>query len=174
MTERPLPGEFMLYFQKYIDLAPEETCVASLLSSWQHAENFFANLTDADGDTAYAAGKWTVKQMLLHLADAERIFLYRALRIARKDTRELSGFDENSYADAAEVGHRTLTDVLDEWRTTRLASLSFYKGLDPIALTRRGTVNGGASSVRALAFIMAGHGEHHINVLISKYGFAAV
>ena len=174
MTERPIPGEFMAYYQKYVDLAPAETCLATLEISWEHAKKFFAQLSDADGDTAYAAGKWTVKQMLLHLADAERIFLYRALRFARKDTRELSGFDENSYAAAAEVSHRTLTDLFAEWQTTRQASIAFFGGLDPVALTRRGSANGGLSSVRALAFIIAGHGEHHISVLIARYGFGAV
>ena len=171
MTERPIPGEFMPYYQKYVDLAPSETCVETLQASWQHAENFFSDITDADGDTAYAVGKWTVKQMLLHLADAERIFLYRALRFARKDLRELSGFDENSYADVAEVSHRTVTDLFEEWCASRQASLTFFKGLESVALTRRGSANGGASSVRALAFIIAGHGEHHISVLKARYGF---
>jgi uncharacterized damage-inducible protein DinB len=170
MTERPFPGEFKTYYQKYVELAPGDTCVETLDKSWQHVEHFFKNVDDTKGDYQYAAGKWTIKQIILHLIDAERIFLYRALTFARRDVTELPGFDENAYADIAETEHRLLSDLLDEWRATRLSTLLFYKGLIPDTLTRRGTANGGLHSVRAMAFIISGHGEHHLGVLKERYG----
>lgn len=123
----------------------------------------------AAGGLTYAPGKWTLKEIVGHLADDERIFTYRALCIARGDPRELPGFDENLYVAGAAFEERPLAGLLAEYRAVRQATLELFGGLPAEAWLRRGIVNGYTASARGLAFHIAGHELHHIRVLREKY-----
>ena len=118
----------------------------------------------------YAAGKWSVAEVVGHLADAERVFSYRALRIARGDETPLPGFDENAYVPAGRFDRRPIADVVDEFTAVRHATLALLRGLPEDTLTRTGTASGYAVSARALAWIIAGHELHHRAVLRERYG----
>ncbi len=118
----------------------------------------------------YAPGKWSVTEVIGHLADAERVFLYRALRFSRGDQTPLPGFDENAYVAAAGFDDRPIAEVLDEYAAVRRASICFFRSLTADAWTRRGTANGHPVSVRAFAYIVAGHERHHLAVLRDRYG----
>lgn len=117
----------------------------------------------------YAPGKWTLKEVIGHLIDDERIFAYRALCIARGDDRPLAGFDENAYVAATRFESRDLRSLIDEYRTVRAASVSFFASLSTEEWLRRGIVNGYEASVRGLAFHMAGHELHHLHVIRERY-----
>lgn len=121
-------------------------------------------------DYAYAPGKWTVKKLLNHIVDTERIFIYRALCIARGDQTPLPGYDENDYAEAAQVGHRSLVDLAHEFQSVRSATLSLFNSFGEHELLRTGIANGNAMSVNAIGFIIIGHALHHEVVARERYG----
>jgi uncharacterized damage-inducible protein DinB len=129
--------------------------------------------TEADGARRYAPGKWSVKEVLGHVVDCERIYAYRALLFARADETELPGFDEGRYVPAGRFDERTLADLLAEWRTARAATLALFRGLPSEALSRRGVANGHLVSVRALAWLAVGHAAHHLGILGERYALAA-
>jgi hypothetical protein len=120
-------------------------------------------------DFAYAPGKWTVKEVIGHMGDTERVMSYRALRFARNDSTTLAGFDENTYVPAGRFGRRTIGDLVDELEAVRVATVHLLSHLDEEALARRGFANDAEMSVRALAYIIAGHERHHLNVLRERY-----
>jgi len=128
-----------------------------------------AELPDARGDHRYAEGKWSVRQLVGHVSDAERIFTYRALRIARGDKTPLASFDENAYAETAGSDRRTLSALAEELRVVREASVALFNSLPDDAWTRTGTASEKTVSVRALAYIAAGHAQHHLKILKERY-----
>lgn len=121
------------------------------------------------GNKIYAPGKWTVKQIIEHIIDAERIFQYRALCIARQDKTDFPGFDEDMYAAVSRANDRTIESLLNEFRTVRNATVSLYQNLDNDQLQYAGTANGQATSVLALGFMIIGHAIHHFNVITERY-----
>ena len=125
--------------------------------------------TKSKGDFAYAPGKWTIKQVVGHICDAERIFAYRALRFARGDVAPLPGFDENAWMPAARFDARPLGDLAAELDAVRRATLALLRTFDADALARRGTANNKEISVRALAYVIAGHERHHVGILRERY-----
>jgi len=125
---------------------------------------------ESRGGHRYAPGKWSVKELVGHLSDAERIFAYRALRFARGDASPLAAFDENAYVPAMEADARTLADCIAEWADVRRATLALFRHLPAEAWARRGPASGKVTSVRALAYIIAGHVRHHLEVLGARYG----
>ena len=129
-----------------------------------------AGLTEAQGGHAYAPGKWTVKRLVQHLADGERLFCYRALCVARGDEQPLPGFDEDRYAAHDGSDSRTLAAIAADFAAVRAATLTLFAGLDAAAWARRGTANGAPISVRALPWLIAGHELHHLAVLHERYG----
>ena len=167
---RPLSGEFAEYAKSDIDLVQGDDAVQILAAQEQGT---LALLTPLDEDRitglTYAPGKWTLKEVVGHLADDERIFAYRALCIARADGRPLPGFDENVYVQAAGFEQRTLEDLLGEYRSVRKASIALFRGLTPEAWLRKGIVNGYEASARGLAFHIAGHELRHLRSLGEKY-----
>jgi len=166
---RPSPGEYAAYAQVDIDLVQGDDAIAALLRLREETLSLFRSFGEENGDLTYAPGKWTVKQMLGHLADDERIFAYRALCIARGDTRPLPGFDEDVYAAAARFEERSLAHLLDDYQAVRNASVTLFRGLDREAWLRRGIVNDYSASPRGLAFHVAGHELHHHGVLRERY-----
>ena len=155
------PNEFAPYYENYIKLVPEQDIVKGLLKQKEEMLHFFKSIPVFKHEYRYAEGKWTVKDIILHLIDAERIFAYRALRIARGDETALAGFDENEYADAAKTHHRTLKDLVHEFQSVRAATLSLFQSLGEEELSRLGTANGAAVSPNAIGYIIIGHAQHH-------------
>ena len=166
---RPEPGECAPPFFAYISLVPDGDVLASLDRQIQETTSRLEALPPAKADFAYAPGKWTIKQVVGHLVDAERIFSYRALRLARGDSTPLPGFDENAYVPAAAAERRTLSDLLAEFNAVRRSTLALFRYLPAEAPTRMGTVNGATMSVRAVAWIIAGHERHHRRILEERY-----
>ena len=163
---RPAAGEYADYAQTDIDFVEGDDAVEALARLEAETAALFESLGDAP---AYAPGKWTSKEVLGHLIDDERIFAYRALCIARGDTRPLPGFDENEYMAAAGFESRTLADILAEYRTVRWATITLFASMTEEAWLRRGIVNGYETTPRGLAFHIAGHELHHVRVLREKY-----
>lgn len=167
---RPLPGEYADYYAGYIAKAPEGGLLEVLRN--QQVE-FTANLralSESQGEHRYASDKWSVKEVIAHLIDAERVFAYRALRIARGDQNPLPGFDEVAYARESLAGGRTLADLIEEFEYLRLSNIAMFSSLPVAVAARLGTASGYRCSVRALAWIIAGHVEHHRRLLVERYG----
>lgn len=167
---RPLPGEFAAYAAADIAHVAGDDALAALASQ---AERVLALLASADDDAvegvAYAPDKWTLKDVVAHLADDERVFGYRMLCLARRDTRLLDGFDEKHYATEASATRRSWTSILADYSAVRNATLTFLDGLPPEAWTHCGMVNGYEGSVRGLAFHVAGHELRHLRAIETLY-----
>ena len=163
---RPSTGEFADYAQADIDYVDGDDAVAALARQQRDTMSLFENAGDIP---AYAAGKWTLKELLGHLIDDERIFLYRALCVARGDTRPLPGFDENEYVADAGFDARSMQSLLDEYRIVRESAIAFFDSLTDEQWLRRGIVNGYEASVRGLAFHVAGHELHHLRTVRERY-----
>jgi hypothetical protein len=148
---------------------PEGDIVDLLQQQERDFVGFLNGIADEKHDHRYAPGKWTVKEVVGHLADAERVFAYRALRFARADETPLSGFDENHYVPAGHFGERDFGSLVDEWLNVRRATLSLLRGLDRKAAMRKGKANDQEISVRALAYVVAGHTLHHQKILAERY-----
>jgi len=171
-SARPSAGEHAPYYGKYIALVPDGDVVSVLRDQSAETVRLLRNLSPGKADYAYAPGKWTVKEVVGHVIDAERIFAYRALRFARGDKTELAGFDENTYVPAGQFGLRTMNDLLDEFEVVRASTIQLARHLDAEALDRRGTASQNPVSVRALLYIIAGHERHHVALLRERYQLA--
>ena len=167
--DRPDPSEYAPYYGGYIKTAPQGDLLQILERQGAETAALIAGLPEARGDHAYEPGKWTIKEVLLHLADAERVFGYRALRFARGDQTPLPGFEQNDWTPESGAGKLTLKDLSEELRAVRGATLALLRHLPDSAPTRRGTASGKEISVRALAWIIAGHEAHHLRVLRERY-----
>jgi uncharacterized damage-inducible protein DinB len=168
ISGRPEPGEYADYAQSDIDYVAGDDAIAALRAQGEHVVALLTSLEDVDGLT-YAPGKWTLKEVVGHLIDDERIFAYRALCVARADKRPLPGFEENEYVAATSFEQRTLESLIHEYRSVRAASIAFFDGLTEEEWRRKGMVNGYEASVRGLAFHVAGHELHHLRTITSKY-----
>ena len=169
-TGRPLPGEYAGYARADIAAVPGDDALDALAQLTEHTPAFFRALaTAAERGFTYSPGKWSLKCVLGHLVDDERIFAYRLLCVARGEDGELPGFDENRYAANGEFESRSLDDLLAEYAATRSATLALLHGLPPAAWARRGHVNGYGCSVRGLAFHIAGHELHHLRIVRERY-----
>jgi hypothetical protein len=166
---RPPANEHHPYYGKYIALVPESDGIAALENQLADMTPLLEGLSEAQGSLRYAPGKWSVKQVVQHVLDAERVFAYRALRFARADRTPVPGFDENTYAETAGADGRTLRSLADELALVRRANVEMFRGLEPVAWTRLGIANENEVSVRALAFIIAGHARHHVGLLRERY-----
>ena len=163
---RPLAGELADYAQADIDYVEGDDAVAALARQLRETTSLFENAGDVP---AYAPGKWTLKEVLGHLIDDERIFAYRALCVARGDARPLPGFEEKEYVAATDFESQPLANLIDAYRAVRAATIALFEPLTLDEWTRRGNVNGYEASVRGLAFHVAGHELHHLRTLREKY-----
>lgn len=166
---RPAAGEFNEFYAGYIEEAPEGDILATLAQRGDETHRLLSGLSDEKALHRYAEGKWSVKEVALHLADAERVFGYRALTFSRADAGPLPGFDENAWTPESHADHRRIHDIAGELASARQANLRFFAGVDDEQWLRRGTASGNPFSVRALAWIIAGHEAHHIRVLKERY-----
>ena len=154
---------------RYIALVPEGDVVSTLSSQIGDTLALLRGLPASVSTYRYAPDKWSIKQVLGHLSDSERVFAYRALRIGRGDTTPLPSFDERAYATAMQAGERTVADLVQEWGAVRQATLALFRHLPASSWQRRGIASDHPISVRALAYVIAGHVRHHFEVLDARY-----
>ncbi len=170
---QPAADEYAEFHRGYMASVAGEPDAISLLDRQRQTIAQLRALTPKQAGHRYADGKWTVREMIGHLIDSERVFAYRLLCIARGERGALPGFDEQAYAAASNADRRTLNELLDEFESVRASTLTLLRSLDEGVLTARGTVKTWSLSVRALAFIIAGHFAHHVKVLADRYGVLA-
>ncbi|HEX9215613.1 MAG TPA: DinB family protein [Gemmatimonadales bacterium] len=171
---RPEPDEIPSPWVGYVKRVPELDPVMACAAQIEETANLLRGLSDADATYRYDRGKWSIKEVVGHLCDIERIMAYRALRIARGDTTPLPGFDENAYVPVGKFDNRSLADLVGELRTSRAATLALLRTFDAEAWLRRGTANGKPVSVRALAYVIPGHERHHVEILRTRYRVGGV
>ena len=166
---RPLESEYAPYYQNYVGQVSENDILPVLRSQMDELD-VLLNRVSPDRETfRYSEGKWSIREIIGHLIDGERVFGYRALCIARGETQNLPGFDQNDYMLTAPYHAIDLEDLLSELRLVRLSNIAMFRNLDQEAWARLGIANDSPVTVRALAFIMAGHLRHHMNVLRERY-----
>ncbi|GAA0892107.1 DinB family protein [Fulvivirga kasyanovii] len=157
------------FYRKYVEGVEEEELIPALINSGNITIDLIKSIPEASGNYRYAEGKWSIKEVLVHMIDAERIFAYRALRFGRNDKTELPGFEENDYAVASNAGERKLYKILEEYNNVRAATIDLFSSFNEEALARTGFANGSEMSVYAIGFVVAGHETHHRNVLNERY-----
>jgi uncharacterized damage-inducible protein DinB len=167
--QRPNSNEHAPYFSTYIDLVGDDNFFDYLDSTLEDCIQLFKQIPEDKEEYRYAEGKWTPKEMLMHIIDTERIFCYRALTIARNDKTPLPGFDENAYAANIDVSDRTIGDLLAEFKTVREATSFFLQYLPDEKMVSVGLANNFLTSTRAIAFMIVGHTIHHCNILKTRY-----
>lgn len=168
--EKPEPGEYPPYAVIYVGLLPDDGMILRHLEdNLRETSDFIRALPAGKLLGRYAPGKWTIKEILAHVIDDERIYSYRALRFARNDKTELPGFDQDAYAPYSGANARGVESLLDEFAAVRRATVSLFGGLDDEALMRSGVADGNRATVRALAYHIAGHELRHVNVIKERY-----
>lgn len=166
---RPAPTELAPYYQKYVDRCTGESLLGAFLGSLNQTRELFKRIPADASDYRYAPEKWTIKDVIQHMLDTERVFAYRALRFARNDSTPLPGFEENDYANNTNTAARKLEDLSMEMEIVRGATILLYQSFDDAMLMRQGMASNNPFSVRALGWIIAGHNVHHLNVLNERY-----
>ena len=167
---KPEPNEYAPYVSMYIDLLPDDGMVLKHLEDNLRATTEFMRAVPEEKlSYRYAEGKWTIKEIIAHLIDDERIYVYRALRFARNDQTELPGFAQDDYAVESGANERSLDNLLDEFATVRRSTIALFNSFDDRVLTRSGVASGNVMSVRAIAYHLAGHELRHINIIKERY-----
>lgn len=167
---RPAPTEHTPYYATYLSKVPDGDLLKILEDQRRETQALLAGVSDAKAMHRYAPGKWSVKEVIGHIADTERVFSYRALRFARADETPLPGFDEKAWTPAGRFDGRPLKDLAAEFDVVRRATIALFAGMDAEALAGRGTANNNSITVRAIAWIIAGHERHHVGILHERYG----
>lgn len=173
MISRPTETEYAPFYAGYVSHVPEEEVLPILTDQIAELSRLLDRLPAERETYRYAPGKWSIRELVGHLGDAERVFGYRAFCISRGDQTPLPGFDENVYVERSGFDERPLAELVSELASLRESNLALLRRLDADAWTRVGTANGNPVSVRALAFIMAGHLRHHMKMLRERYGVGA-
>jgi uncharacterized damage-inducible protein DinB len=166
---RPETDEFDSYYERYVSLVADGDIITKLSQQVFETRNLLAEIDAEKADFRYAEGKWSVKELVGHMIDTERIFAYRALRIARGDQTPIEGYEQDDYVKNAEFAKCGLADLAEEFALVRKANVLMFKNLSETAWHRRGTANNKEISVRALAYISAGHEIYHVNILKERY-----
>ena len=169
MKTKPAPAEYAPSYEKYISLVPEADILTVLAEQLDSTLSLLRGIPEERSNHRYAPGKWSIKELVGHLIDSERVFSYRALRIACNDKTPLPGFEQDDYVANANFDARRLADLADEFEQVRKSNLQLFKPLEDAAWLRMGVANNTDVSVRALAFIIAGHAEHHLSILRTRY-----
>lgn len=170
VSGRPGAGEFAPYYERYLALVPGDDVLGVLAVQAREVERTLRGLSGEQAGFRYAEGKWSIREVVGHVIDGERVFAYRVLAFARGEQAPLPAFDENAYAQASAHDEVALAELLDEFATVRAATLHLLRHLPDNAWGRIGTASGKPVSVRALAFIIAGHAAHHLAILHERYG----
>lgn len=161
--------DFEKYIQRYLDLIPTEDWLDELKIVGKETLDIYENLFEDQSNYAYAEGKWSLKTLLQHLIDTEKVFAYRALRFSRKDQSVVSGFDEEAWADHSYADSRTLKSLIKEFKLTRKLSVKFFRNLPEEALQLIGIVNGNDIKVETIGKLTVGHNIHHLNIIKERY-----
>jgi len=168
--QKPKPNEYPAYASMYIDLLPDDGLVLKHLEeNFKLTKKFILSLSEEKLLYRYAPDKWTIKEILVHIVDDERIYAYRALRFARKDKTELPGFEQDDFTHNSNANERDIKNIFEEYEAVRKATITLFNGLDDETLTRKGTADGNSATVRALAYHIAGHELHHILFIKKNY-----
>ncbi|MEP7384014.1 MAG: DinB family protein [Gemmatimonadota bacterium] len=168
-TTRPEASEYAPFYATYVGHVPGGDIVETLATQHDATMALLRSLPEETGGLRYAPGKWSVREVIGHIADAERIFGYRALRFARGDETPLSSFDENAFVANGSFDEHSLASLLDELEAVRRATVLFFASLNATEWMRRGTASNHTMTVRALAWVTAGHELHHLGLLKSRY-----
>ena len=169
MLQRPEKSEYAAFYANYVSLVEEIDVVSALRNQTLDLRKLFDEFSAEKENFRYAEGKWSVKELLGHIIDGERVFSYRALRISRGDETPLAGFEENSYVAGSNFNNTDFADLIEEFVLLRASNVLMFKNLTDEAWLRTGTASDAPVSVRALAFIMVGHVRHHTNILRTRY-----
>jgi uncharacterized damage-inducible protein DinB len=167
--KRPEKHEYAAFYETYVSLVDEINIVSAMQLQQKELENIFSQITDEKGLYAYTEGKWTIKQLLGHLIDSERVFSYRALRIARGDSTPLPGFDQDPYVENGNFNETNVEGLLDEMLHLRKSNILMFSNLTQENWDNIGTASENKITTRALAYIIVGHIRHHVNILKEKY-----
>lgn len=168
-STRPAPDEFAPYYGRYITKVADGDVLATLRTQIGETLAMLRAIPESRGGHRYAEGKWSIRESVGHMCDTERVFAYRAMRFSRNDATALPGFDENAFVANASFDQRSLASLVDEFEAVRRATIAFFDALTPDELQRRGTASDNPVSVRALAWIIAGHEVHHCEILKTRY-----
>jgi uncharacterized damage-inducible protein DinB len=166
---RPEKNEYAVFYETYVSLVEETDIVSALEKNLNELQDLIAEVSEEKASDAYAEGKWSIRELLGHLIDGERVFSYRALRISRGDQTPLASFEENSYVANSNFSRTKLADLIEEFSLLRRSNVLFFKNLTEEAWFRTGTASEATVSIRALAYIMVGHVRHHANILRERY-----
>jgi len=166
---RPEPGEYAPYYDRYISLIPGTDILGTLDAQRRQTMLLLSGRDERDGEFRYAPDKWSAKEVLGHVCDTERVFAYRALRIARGDQTPLAGFEQDDYVRNGPFARAPLEEIIEDYIAVRRATLTLLRNLEEAAWTRRGVASKNEVSVRALAYMIAGHELHHRRILEEKY-----
>ncbi len=166
---RPDATEYASAYENYVALVPGDDVIAVLSRQRAETRDLLRGIPEDAADSRYAPGKWSIKELVGHIIDGERVFAYRALRFARGDRTPLAGFDQDPYVAAANSDARTLASLAEEFEHVRASTVLLLQSLDGEAWQRRGTASDNEISVRALAYIIAGHEAHHVRILRERY-----
>lgn len=169
LTVRPIDGEFAPYYGKYIEKVSDGNILDTLALQNKESVEFFMRLSDQQAMHRYQPDKWTIKDVVGHLTDSERVFAYRSMRVSRADTTPMPGFDENTYVANANFADRKLSDLAQEFARVRQTTLDLFRSFGETVWTRKGTANNNDVTVRALAWIIAGHELHHQMIVKTRY-----
>ncbi len=173
MIERPEASEYAPFYAGYIASLPDDIDILAFLGKQRDELQAFGRATAPEKETfRYAEGKWSLREVAGHLIDGERVFAYRVLRFSRGDQTPLPGFDENEFIAGSTYNDRALASLVDEFVLARGSNLALFESLPAEGWLRTGTANGYSVSVRALAFIMAGHVNHHLKIVRERYGIS--
>ena len=166
---RPAKGTYPDYYENYIPLVKQNSVLEALKADEKETIRFFSSIPSSKENYTYDLGKWSVKQVLNHVIDTERIFSYRALRFARKDDQINPSYEQDDYVAAAELTNRNLLDLVNEFESVRKATISLFNSFNDETLQRLGNTAAGKASVNAIGFTICGHNIHHINVVKERY-----
>ena len=169
MIARPEPGEYAPYYDRYISLVAGADILGTLDAQRRQTMLLLSGRDESDGNFRYAPDKWNAKEVLGHVCDTERVFAYRALRIARGDQTPMEGFEQDDYVKNGPFAREPLEEIVEDYIAVRRATLTLLRNLDEAAWMRRGVANKNEVTVRALAYMMAGHELHHRRILEEKY-----
>ena len=169
LTQRPTPSEHGEYFGRYVNLVPDGDVLAALEEQGAATQSLLASLDEERGNYRYAEGKWSLKEVIGHLVDCERVFVYRALCFARGDAQPLPGFEQDDFVKVANFDARTLASLAEECDLVRGSSVALFETLEDAAWSRPGHASGADLTVRAVPWILAGHEIHHMGVIAARY-----
>jgi len=166
---RPSKDDYTPYYEKYISKVEGENGIFALESQMNSALKFMNEIPIGKGNYSYAQGKWSVKELLGHIIDTERVFAYRAMCFARGETKSLPGFEQDDYVKGGNFNNRNLSDLINEFKLVRSANIALFKSFDESTLNNRGLANGKEITVCAILFIITGHAIHHLDILKERY-----